>query len=179
MQSVWVPSSLEDKAAYQTWANVQGVWWTVESTGLCSWPGFRPQFFVKNCLISLGLHEMGITSPFPWPRAAMSIAGTKYMRVLAQSRHWGYWHSGIYSFIYSPNIWVYLLGQTLGYVLVKSRHKKHGTCPEGKQESKLMIIVVKAMYFKFWKDKLSDLEFYIQAALPITKVKLRHFYRVY
>ena len=77
VQSVWVPSSLEDKAAHQTWENVQGVWWTVESTGLCSWPGFRPQFFVKNCLISLGLHEMGITSPLPPPRAATSIAGTK------------------------------------------------------------------------------------------------------
>ena len=41
------------------------------------------------------------------------------------------------------------LRMALGYVLVKSRYKKHGTSPEGKQESKLMIIVVKAMYFKF------------------------------
>lgn len=171
MQSVWVPSSFEDKAAYQTWENVQGVWWIVESMGLCTWPGFRPQFFVENCLISLGLREMGITSPPPPHRAAMSIAGMKIWRVLAQSRHWGYWHSGIYSFIYSPNNWVYPLGQILGYVLAKSRHKKHGTCPEGKQGSKLMIIVVKAMYFKFWKDKLLDLEFYIQATLPTMKVK--------
>ena len=42
-----------------------------------------------------------------------------------------------------------------------------------------MIIVVKATYFKFWKDKILDLEFYIQATLSIMKVKQRHCYRVY